>query len=631
MSEGTGFTKKNTSQEFDLENETQKAQDELNGNTPKSSGRSIGASGFGFMARGTGGEYTRQFEEALNKLLAAQKDSGIEFTVHTLDRDLEPRLRYSYVALCGYYEGNAVYHTFVLEATGKKPATVREVSESFKQIAQATHGNNAVRDELYVAGDAIDGVVINGFKKLIGDMYKNRLSRDPITLDGMVITHHMVADEESIRVATAIGYNSIAAELAQVALGFSDVNIVDKTKEMESGSYLNLRFDPTHDDIPNEVGNPMRADFRLELTKVSTTKTYGVNDGDAPEVVATVSGYIDAIPENTVITNPQGMAIGNGMRFHPHIIITNIDVEYPTLGYALLAYATSMIVTRKDVILRILMPQPGDAVVNDWGVLNLITNIDNNENGGTIIGSKVQAKLTQEQVARYIDEMFSLPPVVSIDVELNGPNYGYLSALTTAAKIKKNPATKEERTSAKHAAEEIVSKTCDLTGGIFPEDYNINDIFYNSGVLRPAGYWIDKNGHKRDIRRFSLDYKANTLETMTELVNASYGIDNGVADSFARNIDVYAKFGDTAVVTGKIIRVTFTPGYTETLTAALADAGFKYSYDASATFQISQNNFAAAGTFASAAGIKTNVTSFAQQYTPAGTAFFTPVTSTMRY
>lgn len=592
-----------------------------------STGRTIGfASQYRIKSLGSGGEYTKKFVEMLNLVL-----TGDEYKVHVIDREQETNMQYSYVAISKYANGVAVYFTFILEATGKRPLTVYETDQGYRALYAANStGVNPFTRDLYTASDAIDRPVINGFDKMVTDTYSGKLSNPPLRLDSMVIPYSIALKdltEDTVKAPVTIAYNICEVELAQAIKEATDLNIDFEMKNLRNGEYPALRIDIGHTTHNNEVDTPLRTDFSIDSTVISKSPQRTINEAGGERIMCRVSGYVDTmIGEVTLPSN--GFQQLKAKRMHPGVIINNVDIAYPTLGFALFAIANAalMVDDKQRLYMTALRPSGSRDDVNNFGVLNQLVNMEGNQTGtGKVLKESDLSKMSQIEIDRTLTDFYCMAPNFGIDVEVGGPQFGYLSAISTAAS-KLYSADERESRMGKAAARDIVLKAHYMTNGKFPKDFDITQIFVPGSVLQPVVQW-EKDNVKRDGRHFDATYNKNTRNMIEAAVNSSLPTEYSGLDPYAAKIGYLKNVAENGVVTGKYVRCMFTMAFIKQLADALKASLYKPTFDAPTASNVG-DEMASASRFASTASMGSGTAGFATQTVHGGqfvsTGFGTP-------
>lgn len=554
------------------------------------------------MASNLGSEYINKLAQ---EMLGAygQLPAGDRPKVSILDKDVINNLAYSSLVVHMKNEQFANYFIILLEGTGREPMTADAIIAEVNSTQQRSSGQQ--QPYVYTTGDAIDSVLHDEVQAALmaeyGDDVKLR------SVDAVVVPHtqHETA-QIAIRLA-AIGFNACRTD-AVIATGkLKDFNIV-AAKSKSPNTVLKLDTNMLKQTVNDEVDNPVRSDFIVELNATDISQqTQSLNLQNSKNTLARVSGFIDAIPEEIAIPTMAGMPTMTNIRLHPHQIVTSNAVQTPTPGNMLLGVISSLVMTNQNMWLASVMPHDNRKGVRNIGALNLLTNLENNQNG---IGEALDLtgkKITTDESYALIKQMFSLPPIVSYDIESFGAQTFYTSSLAIAAQPGNGPAKIE-------AAHEIIATANWLTNGNFPKDFNPNEIFVNSGIVIPLGRWSDKSG-ERDIRDVDAAFIATQTQDVSMInkwVLSGLPREASGMDPYITKVDLIAKLIPGAIITGKAVRVTFSEKFITMLMNAAMAAGLDARYEPEITF-METNNIAMVGNYMAGAGLSGNAAGFAKQ------------------
>jgi len=529
--------------------------------------------------------------------------------INVLDKEVSAKMAYSSIVV-SLAAGKVVnYYIILLEGTGRESLTAADIMGEVQ---------NAVRSSgqlpfIYTTDDAIDEVLHGEVKRVLAVEYGGDM--DFISTDGLVVpaVQHDVKNI-AIRISS-IAFNACRSEKAMLEGTAKDLNIA-AAKNASPQTVLKLESNLLKQVTANEVDAPVRADWIVELNAINTNNNVtSLNLQNAKQTLVRTSGFIDAIPEQITVPTMPGMPAMVNLRLHPHIVINNNSVHTPTIGYSLLGIISSLVMTNPNMWLAAVMPKEGKGIRNT-GALNILTNLENNKSHIGEILDLTNKKTTADEAYALLKQMFSLSPIVSYDIESFGPQTHYSSIYALAAEpgnsIAKN-----------NAGRQIVKSANWLTNGAFPDDFRVDRIFSNNGIMVPMGKWSDKSG-ERDIRDIDTAFIA-TQTSDTSLINkwvlSSLPKEVTGMDPYLTKVDIIAKLIPSAVITGKAIRVTFTGEFISLLTNAAMAAGLNARYEPKIEFA-ETNNLSVMGSYINAAGIN-NAAGFATQQAASGPVFNT--------
>ena len=579
--------------------------------------RSIGfGSGLRLMKSDAGDAVVTRFVEAL-RLMYKETKVGVA-SVETRDY---PNLAYSSVVVYAQF-GDTVYNYIILiEDTGRAPLTATQIVEEITAMQRS--GGFA---DVYVASDAID----KEYMLAVDDLIRKRVGAGKfgniVNLDGVVV-HYGEVEDSTIRTVGAMAYNAINAQVDIESGEVTDISIPLALQAVNNASLV-ITSRTTQQTITDHVGSAKRSDFRLSLGVVNrANRTVGSPNAKQGDVMVTsVSGYIDAFPDEVQMPNaPYGQFVNQRQRLmglHPHIIVNLVDAAEPTVGYALMSIITGRLMAQDNMLMSSLLPASRSAE-HQVGSLNVITNAEGNANGVGEVIDLLDKGLTSDETVMIIRRMFSLAPIYSIDIEKYGPSYYTESAFSAAG-------GQADEANSRAAAKAIMDTASWLTGNHF--DFAGHSPFVGEGIVLPAGYWIDRNGVKRDIAEIDLAFIANhtggDVSIMNRYVNSCLPSSRTGLDPYIERCAVIADIVGNAVIEGKVTRLMFSVEFIESLERAAVAAGFTVSYDAAITLS-NQNIFGQIGGYLSAAGIGSNA-GFASQRGGQVSGYRIPTAPTVR-
>ena len=561
----------------------------------------------GLMSANQGSDYTLGVAKVLSNIYEGS-NRKVKPKVHILDKETFTNLAYSTVVVTLKQQDTVNYFIVLLEETGRKPLTASEVISEWETSMKVPGATPMI----YTADDAINNIL---HSEIITALQSEYGKVEFQSVDGIVLHKgHPSLDQIGPMLAT-IAYNACYVEAQLGEAGIKDLNI-ELTVQNQKNKQLRFESNMSKAIAVNEVGQPVRTDWRLDLclVNINTSNRLVLNEQNAKAIISRVGGYIDAIPEQVNLMTVPGQQPQVGIRFRPQIVITSNSSEAPTTGYMLLGLASSLVMANKNMWLAAL--QPKDKKVN-VGSLNIMSKIDEGEGQRIDFTSK---NYSLQQVYAGISSMFSLDPVVSVDIESFGPQSFYQSVLSAAA----SPRQSTE----KAAAAKVIIETANwLTNGRFPMNFDPNRIFASEGVVIPMGTWSDKTGD-RDLREIDLTFLASHTDDMTLLNKwtlSSLPMSVSGFDPYIAKVDIINKLVPTAEITGKAVRVTFTAEFINTLSASIVSAGLNVRYEPEIKFT-EDTNLSIMSSYLGNAGIGNNTAGFAREAVQAGPSYQTGYT-----
>ena len=550
-------------------------------------------------------------------------EDGGKIQVTLLDKDVMTGLEYSYIVV-SRKNANINYFVVVLEATGRKPMTASEIINEFNTAIRSKQGSR----NLFTTGDAINGVLRGLITEMLAKHYAvNNVPADQSTIiaaDGLIVPYSVDDVELVARNVAAIAFNALNVISVLDNPTVSDVNIHEGNAETNN-AILNIVSSVNKSTSIDEMGTPIRADWKIEMGVQQQNTQYNnlnyaeeLNKGGVNNVLTKTCGFVEAYPEEVRTPLPNGNEIRE-IRFHPHIIVTDIATAKPTIGFMMLGLLSSLVMTNRDMWLASVMP---DGSKYHAGYLNRLSDIEGNGSAdvldfeATSKGGK-ERKYAPEKVYSIVNEMFRLSPVVSMDIPDYGPHTYYTSVLSAAASGNNKPNTIG-------AIRTLIETVNVLTNGEFPTNFDINSVFAHEGIMVPLGIWRDKTGTRRDIRDIDLTMickEENDPEVIKNWITSSAPARITNMDPYLTKVDVISRIIPNAEITGRGVRVTFTSTFIETLVAAAMRAGFAVRYEPEMKL-LEQNNLSITSGLLNNA-VLNNVSGFARQNVVMGPNFNT--------
>lgn len=528
--------------------------------------------GVNFLTDSKGSEYTNEIAKTISEVYDKLNDGEVNLSVLVLDKEVDNNsLSYSAIVVSSVEKSNDTvsYYTILLGSTGQKPMTAGEINAEIEGLKNSPAG---YKPRIYTIDDAVNGILNEIICAKLAQKYNAKTARP---VDGVVVidVENGVSLKDVANNLAILAYNAIYAD-ELVPTADDDLNIAEAKEDVPT-SVFNITTNLSKSPIYNVIGEPVRADWKVNLSLIEGNKQSDVMNSVNPDLdLAGVTGYIEAIPQTDPNisklysgTVPPGTPI-NDIRLRPQIIITDLATRAPTAGFALLSLISSLVMTEKDMYVRALFPTDKK---NHVGYLNRITKVNNNDAVLPISDNKY----TENDIANAILSMFTLEPVLSLDIQNYGPQSFYTSVFAKAAR----PLTdKEHENNEKIAAGRyIVELAHNLTDGHFPDNFPADNIFTDQGIIVPIGYYETNNG-LRDIRDIDLTFilsKTDNEELGTAWSQSSV---LGYSDNFITKTNVISQLCKDAKITGKAIRVTFTNAFLSELANAASRAGFRCKY-----------------------------------------------------
>lgn len=568
---------------------------------------------------GEGTEYTQGVKDTVEKIYKNAPDfNTLDINVYALERSITYDLKlesniiplnlaYSYVVVNLTKDDQAWYYIILLEATGRRPLKAEEIMREYNAIITGNN-TNGNKHNIYTADDTVTSFIHDLIKQMI--CKDKNLTKDKVySVDGLILP----TEADFSKIATAIAQIAIDSVYTEAVLAGAfdknnvqqeDLNIQEAIRVCNSGStHSNFRYEVyiSKQIRKNKVGRPMRSDWLLNL--VNSRSLSNIKDAynvqNARTLINTVGGFIEALPEE-VLVQENGQMVPK-ITFRPNIIITtNEGNSKSTVGFNLLGLMSALVMAKEEMYLKVFRPESKVNV----GALNVYAKLDG-EGGKIDLSNK---KMNIDDVYMFIRKLFTLSPVISMDIEQYGPESTVQSIFAKASQ----PATLDIRVT--KSAQAIIEKAVTLTNGIFPANYPISEIFNGNGIMVPMGTFEDKDG-ARDIREIDLAYLATYTQDFAVL--NSWVFSNTPAnisgkDSFITKVNLINSMLPEADITGKALRVTFNSKFLETLCAAIAQAGLVPSYEPEVRLT-AQSNLGVLNSYYQNAGLSQGFVGFGTQ------------------
>lgn len=559
----------------------------------------FGSSGLRLMG-GVGGDYTNQvaalIEEAYDK---AKVSNFIKLSVTPFDKNVIPNILCSIIVISSMQKDEVFYYTVILEATGNKPMTAAEV---MAEVAIASK-NPGQQPQIITPDDCNDRYLHDEvIKPKLAQMYG---SKTFVQLDGIILSRDV---HDLANAAYSVATSALDAIYIEKSLDDDGVKDISLEQAIRS-SKGQLRFESIFSTgaSKNSVDMPIRADWKVNLSMFnSNAQAKSVNAQNVKQVINSVTGFIDSLPEDIEVPAMNGFGTIKRTTLRPQIIITNLSPTEPTPCNTILSLLSGAVMANRNMWgAGLPVKEPKHQV----GLLNCYTDIMGEAAKGEPI-SKLDLSsksMTAMDVQNTIRAMYTLAPTISLDIPVFGPETFYESLFSVAANGSNSEA-------ARAASNEIISAAHWLTSGKFPLEYDLNKIFVTKGVVLPMGEWASKS-ELRDIREIDLAFIAgHTTDTnlLNKYILSSVPYEISHVDPYLTRVDVISKIVPDAKITGKLIRVTFRPEFIDALQNAAAQAGLEASYEPAIRFA-DNNNIGVVSSIMANAGIS-NGSPFLREY-----------------
>jgi len=553
------------------------------------------------MSSNMGSEYTAKFAHDMEQAYSKLTDTKLKINI--LDKEKLEGLAYSSIVVSHKSKDSVYYFIVLLAETGREAMKAKEITAELS--LERTHNQ---RPNVFTIDDGIDEVLHTEVIRILSRVYGDVKF---ISADGE-IARRSHSELLPAKIAST-AYNADTIDPVITSGEYADLNI---TEAINSSPNRTLTIEPNglKQVVFNEAEAPIRHDFSLDLVSVDNTpQSNSINLANSRDTLSKVVGFIDVIPATYIAPAMPGVPPVETISLHPHIIINSIDVKMPTPGFMFMGLVSSLIMTQENMWLPALMPKD-DKDYNNIGALNIITNLNNNPNRIGEVLDLTAKNIKQEDAFGILKNMCKLTPIVSMDIESFGPQTYYTSLLSVAAQ-NKNTAAKRV------ACAEIIETVVQLTNNNFPEDFPLDKIFANTGIIVPTGIWHDKNG-ERDIRDVDTSFIATRnqdIDLLNKWAFSNLPKSASGVDPFGAKVEIISKLIPEAEITGKATRVTFTGEFIKMLSDAATAAGFNTRYKPQYEYSQTQN-IGEVGSYLQTAGIA-NAAGFATQQVNSGPSY----------
>ena len=516
------------------------------------------------IGRGVGSETLTRLQTALTEVYK-QANPEVEITLIPIDNTSETSLAYSALVVCLRYKNTPElgvgYHTLIVEATGEK------IQPKFENV-------NQTQVEIFrVAGDAADPILI----AKVAEKVRSAFPQSALYQAEFCVVPRAFDTENKVAVhqlALSAGL-AVSTELDVRASGFQDLNLA--TAAHDSNLVVNMTF--ARQQLENAVSEPIRSDLLLSFTsqQQQQQQNVSVNSGDRTARIAELSAFID------LVWAPVGQQAGMFNPYTPvqpqlqqkyaaRMVVTHMQSTFAVTPPAqLLALVTALSVRDDNNWIQAFRPTPtpgNDIDMHDIGSVGIEANFENSPTGfGTRINTKADS-FRPESLGQLVGATIQPGLIISLDIPECGPETWYSSIFAAASN------------GSVDATEAIYNAANKLTNNNFQKYFPQGSLmFADQGNRIHTGYYIDRNGVKRDIR--DIDY----LAVMNVVGERDPQAIRDWSDTFtrvqfplsqrlaARKRTIMAITNQTAEFTGFAQRVTFTQTFMDALARACKDAG----------------------------------------------------------
>lgn len=516
------------------------------------------------IGRGLGSEAYSKFKDKLKEIFKSLIDPNAEIGIIDLDNVNEPVLMYSTIIIAMRFKNRTnlgvSFYPILLEDTGERLTPFMDTI-----IGQQV-------EILRTPADAFDDELLSrAFEKVAKFFNTDNVH----SIEGCVIPSDFNMDDARAVYSVALNAGwACGTDLERRDPQFKDLNLVKTPND----SQLNVTVAFGKQTLLDATGLPMRSDLVINFDgrkNQGNARNQSLNSGDKELKISQLTGFIDLawLEESQNAFNvayQQNQQLKQ--KYAARLVITNLTSNrLYTMSTVLLALATAISVRDDNNWIQTFRPIPSnnrEIDMGDIGALNIEANLNNEPSGyGTRVDTKSD-NFRLEDLGQLVAALIRPGLMISLDCPDAGPQAWYLTVFAAAARGH-NPAYM----AIYNAAQTL---TNDNFGSLFkigtPMFTDLNNRIHN-------GYYIDKQGQKRDIR--DIDH----LAVCNLIGERNPSLIRDWADTFlrvvyplplrlaARKRMINQLTGESAVITGFSERVTFTTEFLVALTTAIAATG----------------------------------------------------------
>ncbi len=535
------------------------------GNNYQWYGRTSVSQPFGaIIGQNMGGETVTALRDMLTE---TYKNASKEwqFSVLAFDRDTHSGLYYSCLVVVVTKKGASVapFFTLILEGTNKPLNSVNRSTPQGVTVEITRLASDAADSALY-------GLIKNSLQsKMPGNNFRR--------VDSMVIPADFdIHNKEAVHQVAYIAALACGNEIGTQDPSFEDINVATLAR-MSVNNSLSIYVNYGRVLKTDAVGWPIRSDVRCIFKDNQHTKgnDLSVNTVDQSTYMAELNGFMDLVyvggnEVNPYLPNMQPARMDN---YACRFVITDIDrLNGYTNANLLLALSTASALSADNNWMMAFRPQSMDrrAIdITDIGALGYENNVSSDPAAAFKKFDTKSENFNFGQLTWLLSTLLKPGIMISMDVPDSASQSWYMSLFSEASRGNMT------------ARGLIIKGANHLTAGKFPVDFSTNDIFVDTGNRIHMGYYISKNGDRRDIRE--IDYLAianlageNDREKIVEWSDTFTRLDRPLEvrlDSRKRIIQWATD--NTAVFTGWAERVTFSAKFMGTLVGANAECGLR--------------------------------------------------------
>lgn len=489
----------------------------------------------------------QKIEETITNKLSSIK-SNYTMELLTLSREKDQSLPYSMIIVIARLDVVRYLPIIIEETSAFKPKSVGYLKSELDKTQNFNY-----KPDIKLTTDTVSA---NLYKYIEKYLKSNDINGNYAPADAIIAP---VGSSEQVYSDIATDAFNIIYVTEQLSKGKKDITLVDNV-----GQFGKMRYQTSINTEPAEINKleqAVRSDFTIALEATSPNSSL-IEDMPITINVARTTGFIDVLPYKVRENTYNGMPVEK-TKFRPHIVITQAQGGLPTINYALLSIATSSLMANPNMYIGALSKRP------NIGSLNYLTNVENSQDNNGYGDPGILNNTSANERIELIRKMFVDMPIISIDVALYGTE-PYLNLLVSAASPN-NPNRQK-------AAKKIVDSCHHLTGGYFPKDFNLNEIFETLPVVVPTGTYINKESKEVDIRDIDSLYMIHGGDINKAVNWMRSSIIDDSNTSFTNKVNILNDISRDLVIDRKVVRLTFNNKFLSTLSRSCIAAGLDPEY-----------------------------------------------------
>jgi len=471
-------------------------------------------------------------------------------TIHDTDifhfKKSEFRLSYDFIVIASKSGNDVSYFSILLAATGPTGATPTDIINDIE--------NGVIT---IIPGVSIEKRFVQKIMPTLEKAYPNA---DIKPIYGLIVPAEV--NLESMDVARYIAGEAISIVGTEIMVRsgmFNEQSFLDilytrdgKPSYKQKNSVTILPEGIAISQLDEVKRVEVVVDFNLETMNRANT---GPNDEAGSLSPVSTYGFIEVIPYEDTIDERTGLET---VKFAPLVVLNGIDLMLESRGQASLALTTIDLMRKDNRWIEVIAANLKDG--KDVGYLaKFMTGPDGKHMKAIPLSKSKKTSERQAIAGRLIQGDAGL----AIDIQTFGSNIGHLHAYQFAS---------GEGQIANAARKAIVKANHELTGGTFPLDYPIGEMFAERSVDLPYGDYI-VDGETRPLSEVDITFLSRYPENEDlayQLIDTTVG---NAGDPYLDRLKIYEQLGLNATIKGVLTRIYMSGSYMDELEYALEDAG----------------------------------------------------------